>query len=424
MKWNLKLKAGALQFVLFIGVVIAILLLTFVTLSYTHSFFGKKTDLLIQTIKKTDLGLAYAMQQDLVLNDTLPLKLGIDDPIETKVIKNYWGIFEKYTVVASFQKSKFTKTALVGAEYLKDSPALYLKDINRPMVIAGNTKIVGDAFLPKQGIRTGNISGNSYFQKQLLYGQQKISISELPKLDAKLQENLNKLTSSQSYGVGEAISLPNGTEFALSFHQETQFVYGDVISLSNLKLTGNIIINASRKIIVQESAILQDVILIAPEIIIKDKVLGTFQAIASKTIEVGKNCQLNYPSALVVNSKNESQGANPNQQNANISIEQNTTVSGVVLYLGSATDQQFYPQIKIDDMVTIIGELYCEEALELKGEVLGSVTTAMFMALENGSIYKNHLYNGQINAPLLSNEYVGLLYDENRNKKKVSKWLY
>ncbi len=424
MKWNLKLKAGALQFVLFIGVVIAILLLTFVTLSHTHSFFGKKTSLLIQTIKKTDLALAFAMQQDLVLNDTITLQLGIDDAITTKAVKTYWGVFEKYALVASFQKNRFVKNVLVGGKLPEDAPALYLKELNRPMIIAGNAKITGDAFLPKQGIRTGNIAGNSYFQKQLVYGQQKLSTSELPNLDIELKEHLKLLQSNQSYGIGESISLDKMAEATVSFNEETQFVFGSIISLSNLKLTGNIIINASQKIIVEESAFLQDVLLIAPEIIIKDRVVGTFQAIASESILIGKNCQLNYPSALVVNKKIEQREMSSVQQNPNISIAENTSVQGVVLYLGKAQEQHFSPQIKIEKDVHVLGEIYCEEALELKGKVNGSVSTGTFMALENGSIYQNHLYNGQINSTLLTKEYVGLLYGGKSAKKKISKWLY
>ena len=56
MKAPIKIRAGALQFVLFIGAIIAILLFAFVLISYTHSFFGKKTDLMVDVIQGTEYG--------------------------------------------------------------------------------------------------------------------------------------------------------------------------------------------------------------------------------------------------------------------------------------------------------------------------------------------------------------------------------
>tara|TARA_R110000796_G_scaffold81456_2_gene179405 strand:- start:2922 stop:4199 length:1278 start_codon:yes stop_codon:yes gene_type:complete len=424
-KWNVKLKAGALQFVLFIGVVIAILLLTFVTLSHTHSFFSKKTGLLIQTIKKADLGLAFAMKSDMILNDTVTIDLGMaDDPIAIKAVKTYWGVFEKYAIVSSFKKTRFVKNALIGGEFDQLTPALYVKDMDRPMIIAGHAKITGDAFLPKQGIRTGNISGHSYFLKELVYGKQKVSKSELPELDQKLKQQLTTVLLEQSYGSNDAISIQNNSALRVSFNQPTQFIYGTVITMADQELTGHIVVQASQKIIIEASALLQDIVLLAPEIIIKDGVTGTFQAIASHFISVGKGCQLTYPSALVVYENFKNPSSPNNQQKPNILIQEKASITGVVVYLGKTKEQFFYPQLKIEAGARITGEVYCEEGLELKGEVRGTVATARFMALENGSIYQNHLYNGTINSSLVPEHYVGILLDESIRKKEIAKWLY
>ncbi len=423
MKWNLKIKAGALQFVLFIGVVIVILLLTFVTLSHTHTFFGKKSELLIKTIKKTDLGLAKAMENNIVLHDTITLHLDDDSAIEVKGFKSYWGVFEKYKIVSTSKKSKFIKSALVGDGVDLNLPALYLKDLERPMIIAGKAKITGDAYLPKQGIRTGNIAGNSYFQKELVYGNQKISKNELPELDAQLRDYLNNLGKFQEFESEAVIALSNASKINNSFKQATKYILGNVIPISNVQLTGNIVIKASRSIIVSPSAQLKDVILIAPEIIIEDRVHGTFQSIASETISLGKGCQLAYPSALVVYKNNQITSTNQDQK-PNLLLKENSTINGVVLYLEKTSEQIFNPQIKIESGVQIIGEVYCEAGLELKGTVTGSVVTSHFLAMENGSIYQNHLYNGQINSPLLNKEYVGLSYKSTSNHKSISKWLY
>ena len=52
------------------------------------------------------------------------------------------------------------------------------------------------------------------------------------------------------------------------------------------------------------------------------------------------------------------------------------------------------------------------------------VSTDAFIALEDGSVYQNHLYNGQINSLILDESYAGLLLASRENNKKVMKWLY
>ncbi|NAY93513.1 hypothetical protein GTQ34_16535, partial [Muricauda sp. JGD-17] len=66
---NKRVKAGALQFVLFIGALIAILLSTFVLLHHVHHKFDKKTEKTITLVKKADWGIHHALSQNFPLND-------------------------------------------------------------------------------------------------------------------------------------------------------------------------------------------------------------------------------------------------------------------------------------------------------------------------------------------------------------------
>ncbi|MDC9722882.1 MAG: hypothetical protein PSN34_08915 [Urechidicola sp.] len=60
--------------------------------------------------------------------------------------------------------------------------------------------------------------------------------------------------------------------------------------------------------------------------------------------------------------------------------------------------------------------------MELKGTVKGMVTTDAFIALQSGSVYINHIYNGRIIEPQLQAQYCGLQLAT--TKTKVAKWLY
>jgi cytoskeletal protein CcmA (bactofilin family) len=420
-----KIKAGSLQFVLFIGAVIAVLLITFVLLSYTHGHYAKRSSKYVEVIAQNNFVMQLALKKD---NKNLESTSNTyeENGITTTVEKKLWGTFERLTASSSFEKLNFKSTALTGYAYNKIAPALYLKDNERPLVIAGIAKITGEALLPKQGVRPGNISGESYYGSSLVFGNTKLSNANLPDLKAKTNEHIKSLCQFSINPNSDYIIRPSkDTAYSNSFFKDTQYVVGDYVDLTSISLTGNIIVLARREIVVSASTKLTDVLLSAPKISIKDNVQGAFQAFASKSIIVGKNCSLNYPSALVVY---ENTIANRNQGNqpmvSPISINSNSVIRGILIYKNSSEERVFYPQIKIASNTTLIGQLYCEKSLELKGNIVGSVFTDSFMALENGNIYQNHLYKGTINSMQLQDQFVGLGIDNFSTNKKVVKWLY
>ncbi|GMN06266.1 hypothetical protein MTsPCn5_16550 [Croceitalea sp. MTPC5] len=420
---NHKIKAGSLQFVLFIGAVIAVLLLTFVLLSHSHIFFAKKSNKFMEVIECNSFSVKLALQPNgkaIASNNNSYEK----DGISTEVKKGLWGVFDHYTAVSSFEKINFSSSVLVGYGVDETLPALYLKDNQRPLIVAGNTKIVGNAVLPQQGIRPGTISGNSYFGNRLVHGTITQSTAILPNLESEKEKNIKYLCGPFSPKNGVVPLTPSrNSSYSNSFLQPTKYITGDYINLTSVSLTGNIIVVASREIQVDASSNLQDIILAAPTISIKNNTKGTFQAFASKRIEVGNNCILNYPSALVLH-----ETATDQQQNqpnlAPLFVGSGSIIKGILIYQKRSEEKMFYPQIKINTNATVIGQLHCEKNVELKGEVRGSVYTDGFMALENGSIYQNHLYNGSIDFNQLQEQFVGLGWNDTAAPKKIAKWLY
>ncbi len=430
MKFTSKIKAGALQFVLFIGAVVAVLLMAFMLLSHTHALFDKKTDVVISVIKGVDFGINSSLNKPIVLGEQVAIKDENDLALEINVRREFWGIFEIRSARSAHKNTSMIKTALVGGKDVDGMPALYVRDKQRRVIIAGNSSITGTTFLPKQGIKMGNIHGNSYHRNQLVYGKKLQSKATLPQLGRDLQMQLNQLARVDYVPQGEMVSMTRNIVLKNSFQAPTKIIRDRVVHLKDMQLIGNIIISASDKIIVEASAQLNDVVLLAPKIIIKDWVKGYFQAIASESITVGKKCLLSYPTALVMNKKGPpgpSKNTNAQHQFTNkpsIYIDSYTEIWGVVMALEDSEERQFIPQIKIDDNAKVVGEVYCTKNLELKGRVNGSVTTDAFVALENGSVYQNHLYNGTINSTHLPRAYVGLLSQKGERSKKIMKWLY
>ncbi len=422
---NHKIKAGSLQFVLFIGAVIAVLLLTFVLLSHSHIFFAKKSDKFVEVIENNHFALKLALQHNgkaIASNNGSYEK----DGVLTEVKKGLWGIFDHYNAVSSFEKIDFSSSVLVGRGIAITFPALYLKDNQRPLIVAGNTKIVGNAVLPQQGVRPGTISGNSYFGNRLVHGTVTQSTTSLPNLATEIEKNIKRLCGPFSPKNGVVPLTPSrNSSYSNSFLQPTKYITGDYINLTSVSLTGNIVVVASREIQVDASSNLQDIILSAPTILIKDNTKGTFQAFASKRIEIGKNCVLNYPSALVVHEISSAETQDRRQPILSpVFIDSGSLVKGVLVYQNNSEERVFFPQIKVNTNATVIGQLYCEKNVELKGEVRGSVYTDGFMALENGNIYQNHLYNGSIDFNQLQEQFVGLGWNDTTAPKKIVKWLY
>ncbi len=420
----IKIKAGALQLVMFITVVIALLLTSFVVFVNSHKRFSAQTDFLVDVLKNTNKGMQYALKTSVPLNKMTTFNEG-DFFKEVTVKKEFWGIFEKITATSSIKNKTHKRIALVGVNSGgEERTALYLNDNNKPLVVVGDTRIKGDVYLPSQGVRTGNISGTSYYGSKLIYGNTKLS-HEFPQVLNEVSENIKGLLENiQISESNNFIDLIDGLKYERSFHKTTSIFYDTKdIHLLDVTLIGNIIVKSASKIVVDASSKLRDVLLIAPEIVIKNNVQTRVQAIASKRISVGENCQLYYPSALVLKN-DEINSVNKNNENSNIvEVKSNTVVSGLVFYKGRWEKNNFNPQVLIEKNATIKGELYCNKNIELNGTVLGSVYANNFIARQSGSIYQNHIYNGVIDIDKLPEQYTGLLLNANSNKD-IIKWLY
>lgn len=417
-----KIKAGALQSTLFISVVIAILLSAFILLIQLHKRFDIQTKFIQETVGNANDGVNYVLFNNVAIKDSISVNLQDEDYKSLKIYRDYWGVFEKVTSVSKIKTNRIEKVAFIGGIQPKDNRlALYLEDQNKPLVLVGHTKIAGVAYLPQQGVKPGNIAGHSYYGTDLIYGQKRTS-NRLPML---FSEFYNSLTSPKLESNNEFIDISRNRNVSNSFLKPVKTIYStNDIYLAQIKLTGHIQVISQTKIIVEVSSQLKDVVLIAPEIEIKNQVNGVFQSLATNKITVGENCTLNYPSALILKTKKPIQGQELENENrlSEIRIGEGSIIKGLVVYHGEATKNNHKAQLIIEENAFVKGEAYCNLNLELKGTVQGSVFASNFIANQSGSIYQNHIYNGNISIDDLPIQYVGLTFED--SKKGVMKWLY
>ncbi len=422
--FNNTLKAGALQYTIFIAVVIALLIFAFISLTYLQQHFKNKASLYKQVIHNTNLAINYMATKKTTYNQPVEIQFTENPTEHTFIEKKHWGVFDLVTTTSTIQKETFTKNAFLGG-YLQERPSLYVQDNNQPLVVVGNTKIEGITYLPKQGVKRGTIAGNSYTGTQLIYGSIQLSKPKLPALKnndylKRLSQGTLQISNSVSLELNENIELQN------SFNKPTQYFYSNsTISLRDVKLSGNIIIQSSTLIKVYPSALLADIIIVAPKIQILENVTGNFQAFASKEILIAKNCTLHFPSSILIYEKKKSTSIHrpePTTEIDHIEIQTGTNIDGVVGFLSDNKTNTFKPQILQESNTTIKGEVYCNGNFELKGTVIGSVFTKGFISNQFGSIYQNHVYNGNILTTNFPEKYSGFLIE--KSTKNVVKWLY
>lgn len=427
MKLKLKLKSGALQFTVFIAVLIALLLAGLILYAYTFIYMKEQSKGAIENIQFADIGIQSLLEQKELSLDTAQIDFIKKENQSIKTNLSQWGIFQKGIVVTQFRKKKFTKTAIIGSLINADlSPTLFLKETHNALTVVGTTSIRGIAYLPTQGVNSGYIAGNSYYGSQLIYGSIKKSTAELPKPEKTVLEALDnyiktyKIETQQDY-----IDLNTSSGIINSFKSRTKGYYSqNPIVLENKIISGNIIIKSETSIKIRKTALLTDVILIAPNIEIEDETTGSFQALASKKITMGKKCNLIYPSALVLSqdNKNSANEISTIPFDNQIFIDAGSIVRGTVCYLQTKEIADFQTQIVLEKEAKIKGQVYCNGNFEIKGTVSGSVYTKQFVANQSGSIFMNHVYNATIENENVPKFYGGIILEQ--EPKTVLKWLY
>lgn len=404
-----KITAGALQYVLIVSVLIALIIFTFISFLLLQQQLQAKNSFFKEAVQNVQYGFDYLGKKALQEQQEFTFS---DNPNEKTTLNTQkWGLFTIANLTSSVKNERFQQIGLLG-NHIHKRKALYLKENNKPLALVGDTKIIGNASLPKQGIKRGNISGTSYNRNQLLYGSSIFSSEKLPKISIPTEKHLSNTTFFE---------LEEGFKKTNSFTNTTlKYQTNGVLNLRNITLQGNIVIQSSHTITIFPSANLQDIILIAPRIVITTGVRGNFQAFATKKITVNKKCKLSYPTTLVLTSKEEI--TYETKEKPQISIGENSKVKGSVIFTSTSDTVNFDPQIILAKNSIVTGEVYCNQNLELLGSVHGSVYTNHFITKQFGSVYVNHIYNGNINMNKLPKQFCGMAIQN--GTKKVAKWLY
>lgn len=422
--WRLsryKLKANALQFVVYIVVVVAILLSMLLLYIHLNNKFIAQSNAQIEAIELSNQGIYESLTKDFKYGDTLTQEF--DNQKSIKLFKQHWGAFDLMKSFGEVRDKAFEKTALIGGiTPFAEDLALYLQDNNQALVLVGDTRINGSAYLGVYGAKPGQISGVGYSNNQLIYGNTGQS-RLLPNIALEKESYINSIDREffNNNETLEYIDINTVSRLNRSFFEPIAYYFSNQsISLFGKNFSGQMVIQSKDKIYVDASSKLTNVILIAPSISIGENFKGSLQAFATNQIEVASGATLDYPSILLLNPKNNYD----NSDIPKITIEPNTEINGAIAYIKGNNPQlekNTISHILIKANATVNGQIFCEYNLNLNGKVNGHVITNQFLTPYRGSYYINHIFDVNVTAEPVSLDFSGLLFQS--NAKNISSWL-
>jgi cytoskeletal protein CcmA (bactofilin family) len=300
--------------------------------------------------------------------------------------------------------------------------ALYLIDEDRPLSLSGKTSIIGNVYIPKAGVTSAYVDNKSYQgDKRLVVGTKKNSEKTLPALSATRLTQFEQFTQ-QTHSGGN--SLARNDSLGRSFLLPTRYIsFGKKVqNISNVKLSGNIIVTSDTTVTIDSTVSLKDIMVFARSIKVKAGFHGNCQLFARDSISVDSNCRFTYPSCLGILRFGQL-GLTPTQEQ--LILGNKCTFSGIV-FTYEKNESALKPVIDLGKGTKITGEVYSQGILRTKDsvEVNGSVFTSQFLYQNAFTLFKNYLINLTINSKALSPYYLtGDLFPVAGQKKKILQWL-
>jgi hypothetical protein len=414
-------KASALFIVIVVALVIAILSSSLIMIAFHYRLNMQYLALMKRLELNVVSGVNYLLSEKerLPYEEVTLLDLYGEEIDSVALKKRNWGLFELGIVNAFSRKNERLKTFLYGYKAAETSQAaIYLADDGRPLSICGNTLIRGTCYLPRAGAVKVDIENQSFTGIRLVDGTIKQSSDSLPPLKKAILDNLTKLYRKELDSTLFTFEYDAEKDtFERSFLEKTLLIHQKgVLELTAKMYQGNVWIHSDTLITIDSSARLQDVLLFAPRILVRDGFQGSFQAFATDTLAVGENCFLQYPAALGLFKR----GFSIDQPA--ITLGKNTRVQGIIFTSLEVRDIR-QTLVRIEEDSQVEGQVYVDGYLELRGTVLGNVTCRHFALKTPSSAYENHLLNATVDNSRLSSHFVGSAIIPSKSDKRIIKWL-
>jgi hypothetical protein len=413
---NKSLPARALFYAIIVSVFVAMISGAMLLSSYHQHLLLGYYQMQEGLIDNCQSGVELVLGAKATVIPKMTLDLFQQEKDSVRLEQKAWGLLEVATVKSwsgqGMYRDSLIKTFLVG----KEAPnyALRLSEGTSPLYVCGTTRVVGTTFLPREGVERGAfniVQGSPYTGDKLIYGK-----TELVKpTDMNIyKERFDDLRALQS--LRGNISLEQDS-ILQPFNQPTLILEGGRFNTTGLVLKGNVIIVANERIEVSENSVLEDVLLVAPEIVIKAGFQGTVQAFAWDSLVVETGVFLDFPSVLCLLPYEERTDFSPE-----IVLQEGAEMIGTLM-VPSFRYNTYKSKVTIEPTAKITGQVFVKGVLQHKGIVLGSVFCTEFLLQRPAGVYENYLLDAIIDRSLLPNAYLTPSILGEKDYKQVLKYL-
>ena len=404
-RFHHKLKAGLLPLTLSICLVLSIFCAASILFAYYNNllWIGAKTK--SRVAMNVDSALKYMLQSNLnglSLGSEYGLDLFGEGRDSVRFTAKAWGIFDWLRIEAYDGRFVRSKDVIIGYQTQdRSSIALYVSN-NSPnsITLVGDARIYGNAWVPQGGIKAGYFDREGYSGTRLIDGEIHASENRLllfgNDVVIKIQKMI-QLLGSVNQGFGRSIpeSLSN------SFSNSCLTYFSDKSIFVSSHLDGNILIISQSDIIVNYSADLDNVILVAPAIRFSSGFKGCLQAFATREIVLEEGVVLKYPSALVVDS----------ERGGKVDILENCQVNGLIL---SSCESDTEGLTRIAKSSVVNGQVITTGKCSHQGVINGQLFCKSLVIIDGSGEHLNFLKDGVVNRFGLSGQYLflGILKEE------------
>lgn len=419
------IKASSLFYAIVISIIIAIVSSSLILFAYLSRIEFENFEITqrLSVNATSGLNLLMSKQSLIELNQDKIIDLYGNKEDSVALSRKSWGAFEIIVSTGLFKNKGLRQIAQVG--YYTDSAksySLYLTDQDKPLALCGNTKIKGTAFLPKAGVKRAYIEGQNFTGAVMIDGQVKTSEKTLPEFNKMLIDNIQSILSKKTITGNDSVIVIetdlSGDSINNSFKNRTIVISSNnALKISDGLYSGNIAIVSNKQITVSANAMIRDIIIAAPKIIIEKEFKGNLQAFASDSIIVNKDVSLYYPSVLGIVKGNSALNVSA------VVLNENDTLLGTVFAFKNEESILKQAAVVLKEKSVVTGQVYSNGYADVKGTIFGSLMSDKIILSTPSSVYENHLLNAVIDQSALSRYYVGINLVEESAVKKIVKWL-
>lgn len=411
------IKAATLYVVIIISLLMAMISISLLSVAFYYRLGNLKKARFDKLSSNMESGLSILLSADYITYDEdLLIDLYEEEKDSILLNKIKWGAFDLNTI-KSFELKDTLKRSFLSAVTYTDGTAVYLADEDRPLSVSGETRITGDGELPKSGLKKAYVDGKPYSGKELIRGKIKDSARELPPVDEKRIEELLSyfIITDNGLRYNDKDSIVN------SFFNDRKLykLKIDHEQLSGQKIKGKVVLVSDTTLTLSADLILEDALVFAPGIIVKEGFKGSCQLFARDSISIGKNCNFLYPSFAGVFKTDTS------KIQSKVALGENTHFAGILMsYEKKRSELQTIISLAKNCIVT--GEVYATGYLKLESplSVYGKVYAKTFVMEKGTTLYENFLIDIVVNRKLLSKYYLSSpLFKREAQNYEVLKWL-